>query len=414
MPRKPKSSKNSRRIQSAESALAATQRNRQPRTRVSRPSKTTRRPRGRGLAQPQAGLPRDAEEYALSIRKDILCANVRLPTMSISSPYTRLRLSTRYTPIGDANGGFSLLVNPCLAFSDYYQYVVGTGASTATQSVPSVMANGSMNTGFPSGTSGFYTAVSLANQLTSPTTYGFYGQVRCLGVMYRIDYTGPNSTKGGELLIFHNGRNAPALYQSTNGAQPWLTGYTTPAAMATAESQFSVHYMGTSFRHVWRPIHLDFVDYSTYRSRDLTSTTTEYNVFASPELAMPTSNTCTPTGWTSGFYCKPAATVTAGSSAPYVVTLEVIVDVTAFHGQSNVPVLASTDRAIADPPTAAKINNSLAELHHARATNVADLHTGDTGLSAFASHAVQGVEDVAKQFTADMLTRAMASAFGGA
>ncbi len=406
MPRRPKSTKNSRRIQSAEQALAATQRkqSRQPRKRVSRLSKTTRNP---------SGFADSVRRYRESVLKDVLLSDVRLPSMSVSSPYNRLRLSTRYTPTADLNGGFCLLINPNLAFTDSYIYQVGTGGAAITQTVPTLIANGSGSSGFPTGAVGGFNPISLDNQVPSHSDYGFYGQVRCHGVMVRIDYTGPNNTKGGELLIFHNGRNAPAIYQSTSATVDWQSGYNSPGAMADATSQFSSHYMGTSFRHVWRPLHIDFENYTTYRSRDLGSTSAEYNVFAAPEIAMPTSNTVTPLGWTSGFYCKPATTVTAGNVCPYLVTVEIILDITVFHGQSNVPVIAATERAMSDPAAAAHVNNTLAELHHTRATNVSDLHTGNTGLEAFASRAIGGVEDIAKQFTADMLTRAMASAFGG-
>jgi hypothetical protein len=416
-----KNTKNQRRVRAARAALDATK-TKAPRRRRRVGLRTSRRSIPMSLTQ---RIHPDALKYIDSLRYDILQQGLVLPSSNYNGSHHVLRLTTRFVPPTDASGNITILCNPRMLWSQDFRYEVVALGALSNCTVPSLLSNSTACPAniFPRSNADSQ-AVGMNGQNGSASSNPYQAHVRVQGIQYRVEYTGPNSGKGGTIFVIHNPKEVPMIQQSWNNAlQSGYTGQMTAQRIQTAVELTSEHYLGTGFRHVWRPTDLSFHLVSNYipnQDWNPGATDQEFNPDAAQYL--PYFSTATtalpalPDGWISGLYISPATKVIASATSNYVVTVEALLDIDYRSAANTMASLGqtvgpSTHCTYSDPISQAAVHNALANLHHQRSSNTTRVEKPHTGLEAYAEGLVKDAKAAASDFTIEQMTRAMASVF---
>ncbi len=346
-------------------------------------------------------------------------SGLRLPSPDYMGGVMPVRLTTRFTPtIGTAtSNGFAFVCNPYLLATSQFSY--GTeGAGVVTNlSIPiGFTTSATSTTAIPDGTAGQATTVIFQGAVATSVSNPANLICRVTGVQYKIDYIGSNQNKGAVLYAIVNPDERSLICRTVGSANPWTSGFATPAALATLNQNVSVHRLGDSFRFCWRPADLSFKKLSTYV--DLPATALAGLTLEPPELSqyLPLStNQTTPasvSGWCSGFVCVPAVS-TAATAANYIVTVDVELELSLAYSDgasAGVAPFPASRPCVSHPAAHAVAANALAATHQMRRE-----HTPHISASSLAHEAYTGAKSMAtsaaKEAAVEGLTRAFQSVF---
>lgn len=370
-PKQPKSSrgKNSRRIKSAEDALAAI------------PHQGGRRPRGPSRPSNLTA------EYVQSLHSDVLIPTYGLPSPNYAGPVTARSFRATYQLVAanHASLASTFVMNPYLVAWTQFAYEKLAGGANAACLVPTSFANNATanHSGIPVSSSAVdhIDRISFTSQNATNHNTAYTGKVRVLGVKYRLTYTGTWNNRGGELLIFTNPDQLSLICQedaaATGGADRFLSGFNTGLEIDNAVNMVTRVPIGDTFEWVWRPTDLQFRDYDTYVPDIVpaVAATSAGSITALKYLpSTENPNSVTPMGWTSGFQLRPA-TGTVAQNLPYRCDIEVMIEQTSYLLEVNAasgtvalgtPLYNPSHHVAADSASHDKITNALARTHAAR------------------------------------------------
>ncbi len=374
-----KSRKNLRRVESADAALRAVTRNRNAnQLRRSRPIKQNPR-------RPSSGPVDSATAYIQSCYADVLVPSFGLPSPNYSGPVTAMTLRGSYrlkAGLAGSNGYSTVVLNPSLLpFTQFSYEKLANGAMTDC-AVPTIFMNSqSVNhTGIPVQDDAVnnISALSMSGQSVTTSTH-YTGKTRCLGIKFRLTYTGTLLDRGGEVVIFDNPTGMSFLCQSDNATT--AAGFRFRSAFNSSDEIDIAYHAITRLpldnvvEWVWRPTDLEFKDFST-RVADIASTVAGSSIgtaLAAPYLpSMDCPNACTSLGWTCGFQIRPGKALT-NADANYRLEIESVHE--ALFSVLDSSVAGSTAGGVTWPtthhvsrnsPQSDRISNSLSVVHSAR------------------------------------------------
>jgi hypothetical protein len=318
--------------------------------------------------------------YITSLYRDILTTGLELPSTNYFGPYDKFTVTGR-TAINLANtanlhGG--IIVNPMLMFMQSFYGQKSSAGADVTFEVPTVYqhATTSTNTGCPSNlVAGGITSVLFNSRLNNTTAAALRAKVRCLGVHFKIYYTGTWNNRGGTIVAYTNPTGValatcaepyPANQQPVSAFQSLAS-----ADLAGLPEITSVHHLDEEFSFTWRPSTLDFMDVDGYVPDEspVPAASTSGNPALRPYLSFDGAPAATtPAGWITGFEIRPAAG-TQGTVSNYYCEIMADFDLqTTLSGQSysGITYNASNRTTLSDPNTASAVHNALSDLHVSR------------------------------------------------
>lgn len=369
----------------------------------SKNQRRSRRGRSRRVAALENRIERistDVDRYIRSIHTDVLDLNTFLPTVNYNGPYAKHIIQGRTTLnlANTANLHGGVTVNPYLAFMDLFAFEKELAGVDIQTTVPTVGQHSIASTsgGLPFGSN--FQSVAMNGRITNTFGSPRSGWVRCLGVHFKIIYTGTWNNRGGTIVCFTNPSNIALLdtSQAATAAAPTGTGFDGVAEIDQSLEMCQIFPLQDEFSWTWRPETLDFVQFDgavAFEDANVAAGNS-YNQLVRDYLPDETHGLKTASkGWVTGFEFRPAAG-TQATASNYVVDISIEYDIcehTAVEASNAVSTLPHTHRAHQDPIQAARVHNALNACHHARRSL-----KFPPSAKSLALNALKGVEDVGK------------------
>lgn len=322
----------------------------------------------------------DVENYIHSLQQDVLQPRGILPSPNYFGPvrkhFVQGRVQLNLANTANLHGG--LTVNPNLLFFRDFYFQKDVGGVDATVTIPTCFQHATTSTsgGLPSNNSPAGTGLStveLGGRISNLAAGARTGWARCLGVHFKIVYTGTWNNRGGSIVLFTNPSQVSLACQYEVGGviQQPLSPFVTVAEIDQAMEVTQVHALSDEFSWTWRPSDLQFKHFEGYIPMEtaLVAASNSGNPQVFPYLSSEGNPAAiTELGWTTGFEIRPAAGTQGALSNYYVdITAEYDLHETISSDTSaGLSSLMTMEHTKAEPMAIARVQNALSATHIAR------------------------------------------------
>jgi len=268
----------------------------------------------------------------------------------------------QYTPVADADGGFSLAMNPWLAaFTDNLYYETVLGGAYQKNWIPAVMTNTAAT---PAGS--FPTSTTYVNQLPTNGVFystsaadGFSAYVRVTGVKFSIRYFGKLLDAGALIKPLFNHMSLSFVHQAS-GIPVGNTAAWSPGLKSDANNSETSKFcnLEREFSWVWRPADLSFHKIQSWIgvADGIAGNLDNDTIVSDGYVSDADANGPCPNGWAAGFIVQPSV---LSEVSNYSVEIQIDSDYSVYVERSSSAGIQSTTNFLGNviPHNDSKLTN---------------------------------------------------------